>query len=99
MKTVKIVGIIVVLVLIVWGLSSLSGPIAVAGEVQKNAINMALEDLKASGVNTDNYEIIYEDSKFDPKVALDGYEALKFKGVKIMITDGSPVVAAIRSKA
>ncbi len=80
-------------------LTPLSGPVAIAGEVQKNAISMAMDDLRASGINIDNYEIIYEDSKYDPKTSLSGYEALKLKGVKIIIADGSPVVAAIREKA
>lgn len=80
-------------------LTPLSGPIAIAGEVQKNSIDMAIEDLKSSGINLDQYEIIYEDSKYDPKTSLSGYEALKLRGVKIIIADGSPVVAAIREKA
>jgi branched-chain amino acid transport system substrate-binding protein len=80
-------------------LTPLSGPIAIAGEVQKNAINLALDDLKASGVDVTRYELVYEDSKYDPKTSLSGYEALKLKGVKIIIADGSPVVAAIRAKA
>jgi ABC-type branched-subunit amino acid transport system substrate-binding protein len=43
--------------------------------------------------------LIYEDSRYDPKTSVSGYEALKMKGVKIIIADGSPVVAAIREKA
>lgn len=80
-------------------LTPLSGPIAIAGEVQKNAITMAIADLKSRGVDVGKYEIIYEDSKYDPKTSLSGYEALKLKGVKIIIADGSPVVSAIREKA
>jgi branched-chain amino acid transport system substrate-binding protein len=80
-------------------LTPLSGPIAAAGEAQKNAISMAIEDLKAKGMDLSKFKIIYEDSRYDPKTALSGYEALKQKGVKIIIADGSPVVAAIREKA
>lgn len=80
-------------------LTPLSGPMAIAGEVQKNAISLITEDFAARGLKIDNYELIYEDSKYDPKTSLSGYEALKFKGVKIIIADGSPVVAAIREKA
>jgi branched-chain amino acid transport system substrate-binding protein len=80
-------------------LTPLSGPIAAAGEAQRNAINLALEDLKVKGEDLSGYKIIYEDSKYDPKTALSGYESLRQKGVKIIIADGSPVVATIREKA
>ncbi|MFA6432736.1 MAG: ABC transporter substrate-binding protein [Candidatus Paceibacterota bacterium] len=80
-------------------LTPLSGPIAVAGEVQKNAISMALEDLRSAGIDTSMYQLVYEDSKYDPKTSLSGYESLKLKGARIIIADGSPVVAAIREKA
>lgn len=75
-------------------LTPLSGPIAIAGEVQKNALAMAQKDNPNSKI-----ELIYEDSKYDPKTSVSGYEALKMRGVKIIIADGSPVVAAIREKA
>jgi branched-chain amino acid transport system substrate-binding protein len=75
-------------------LTPLSGPIAIAGEVQKNALAMAQKDNPNAKI-----ELVYEDSKYDPKTSLSGYEALKLQGVKIIIADGSPVVAAIREKA
>ncbi|MEN9921536.1 MAG: hypothetical protein RLZZ517_514 [Candidatus Parcubacteria bacterium] len=75
-------------------LTPLSGPLAIAGEVQKNALALAQRDNPSAKV-----EFIYEDSKYDPKTSLSGYEALKLKGIKVIIADGSPVVAAIREKA
>lgn len=75
-------------------LTPMSGPMAIAGEVQKNAFALALKDGHNSKI-----ELIYEDSKYDPKTSISGYEALKMKGVKIIIADGSPVVSAIREKA
>ncbi|MEI6553693.1 MAG: penicillin-binding protein activator [bacterium] len=75
-------------------LTPLSGPIAIAGEVQKNALAMAQKDNPNAKI-----ELIYEDSKYDPKTSVSGYEVLKMKGAKIIIADGSPVVAAIREKA
>lgn len=80
-------------------LTPLSGALSVSGEVQKKAIEIFTDDLLAKGSNLDKYEFVYEDSKYDPKTSVSGYEALKLKGVKIIIADGSPVVAAIREKA
>ena len=80
-------------------LTPLSGNLASVGEIQKAAVEMALNHLKSTGVDTSKYEIIYEDSKFDPKASLTGYEALKLRGARIIMADGSPVVAAIRPKA
>ena len=107
-KIIWAIIIIVVIILVVLGvknggddgkikigvLTPLSGPLAIAGEVQKNALAMAVKDNP-----NDKIELIYEDSKYDPKTSVSGYEALKMKGVKIIIADGSPVVAAIRAKA
>ena len=107
-KIIWAIIIIIVIVLIVIGinkggdngkikigvLTPLSGPIAVAGEVQKNALAMAQKDNPNAKI-----ELIYEDSKYDPKTSVSGYEVLKMKGAKIIIADGSPVVAAIREKA
>lgn len=113
-KLIWTIIVVVIVLLAWWGITSkpasdetvkigvltpLSGPIAIAGEVQKNSISLIMEDLAAQGISLDKYELVYEDSKYDPKTALSGYEALKFKGVKIIIADGSPVVAAIREKA
>lgn len=107
-KIIWAIIIIVVIILVVLGvnkgddngkikigvLTPLSGPLAIAGEVQKNALAMVVKDNP-----NEKIELIYEDSRYDPKTSVSGYEALKMKGVKIIIADGSPVVAAVREKA
>jgi len=78
----------------------LTGPVAILGELQVNAANMAVEDVNAQGgINGRKIELIIEDSAFDPKTALNAYQALKLKGVKYIIADGSPVVSSIRPAA
>ena len=81
-------------------LTPLSGFNSKIGENQRNAISMAINDLKEKGVNMDRYKIIYQDSINDTnKSPLSGYESLKSKGVKIIITDGDNTIDLIKAKA
>lgn len=78
----------------------LSGPQALIGELQSKAATMAVEEINAQGgINGKKLELVLEDSAYDPKTAVNAYQTLALKGVKYIIADGSPVVAAIREKA
>ncbi len=75
-KIIWAIIIIVVIILVVLGvnkgddngkikigvLTPLSGPLAIAGEVQKNALAMVVKDTP-----NEKIELIYEDSRYDPK--------------------------------
>jgi branched-chain amino acid transport system substrate-binding protein len=89
-KSIKIILGIVILILVAWGLSSitknnnkpvgekqtvkigiilpLTGPVAMLGEPSKKAAELALKD---AGTNTKfDYELVFEDSQFDPTKAV-----------------------------
>ena len=73
----------------------LTGPAALVGEVQKNAVTMAIDDVnKQGGINGRPLELVMEDAGYDPKTAVNAYQALKQKGLHLFLIDGSPVVAA-----
>lgn len=73
----------------------LTGPAALLGELQKNAINLAVEKINADGgINGRPIEVITEDAVYDPKQAVSAYQALKQRGLKNFIIDGSPIIAA-----
>ncbi len=111
-KTLWIVVAIVVVVLIVVGVSkkgaesdtikiggsvTLTGPVAAIGTLQKNVITMAVDEINAAGgINGKKVELILEDNGYDPKMAINSYQALKLKGAKYIVADGSPVVGSIR---
>ncbi|MEK7185690.1 MAG: ABC transporter substrate-binding protein, partial [Patescibacteria group bacterium] len=91
-NTVKLIGGIIVLVLIVWGITAftnpsgapvsetgpikigfigpLSGDAAVYGETEKNAVEIALEEINQSGELKRRLEVIYEDGKCSGKDAV-----------------------------
>ncbi|MDB5259255.1 MAG: braC [Candidatus Taylorbacteria bacterium] len=78
----------------------LSGPQALIGDLQKNASQIALDEINANGgINGQKVELVLEDSAYDPKKSVDAYNALKLRGVKYILADGSPVVGAIRETA
>lgn len=78
----------------------LSGPASLAGELQKNGTAMAVKEINdAGGINGRSLEVIMEDSQYESKTAINAYQALKQKGVKFFIADGSPVAAPIRPMA
>ena len=73
----------------------LTGPTAQLGELQNNAINLALEKInKEGGINGRPLEVVVEDAAYDPKTAVSAYQALKAKGLHNFIIDGSSVVAS-----
>ncbi len=75
----------------------LTGPASALGETQKRAVYLAQEKINAEGgIDGRPVEIIISDSGYDPKIALNSYNELKFRGVKYIVTDGSPVVASLR---
>ncbi len=75
----------------------LTGPTALLGELQQNGINLAVEKInKDGGIHGRPIEVIVEDSTYDPKTAVSAYQALKAKGLKNFIIDGSSVVASTR---
>lgn len=75
----------------------LSGPAAALGPLQMNGSNMAIDEVNAQGgINGRRVELVVEDTAYDPKTSLSAYQALKLKGVRYIIADGSPVVSAIR---
>lgn len=78
----------------------LSGPAGLVGELQRNATKMAVDEINAAGgINGRPFEVVMEDSQYESKTALNAYQALKLRGVKFIIADGSPVVAPIRPMA
>lgn len=82
------------------GAYALTGPTAAIGELQKNGSYMAIEKINASGgINGRRLELVIEDSAYDPKTAVNAYQALKLQGIRYYIADGSPVAAPIRKLA
>ena len=72
----------------------LSGTLALPGEFAKRGIELALEELQNE--NDIDVEVIFEDSKFDPKLGIGAYEKLKTNdNVKAILEFGSPVGMAL----
>jgi branched-chain amino acid transport system substrate-binding protein len=93
-------GVVVTEPIKIGGAYILSGPQSLIGELQKNASQMAIDEINAAGgINGRQLELVLEDSTYEPKTALSAYESLKLKGAKYIIADGSPVVSAIRPAA
>lgn len=75
----------------------LTGPVAHLGELQQNGVSLAVEKINdAGGINGRKIEIVVEDSAYDPKQAVSAYQALKSKGLRNFIIDGSPIVSSTR---
>ncbi len=73
----------------------ITGPAAAVGELQQKGADLAIEVInKNGGINGRPLELVVEDAKYDPKGAVDAYQALKFKGLKNFLIDGSVTVAA-----
>jgi branched-chain amino acid transport system substrate-binding protein len=73
--------------------TALSGPGAVYGEEMKKGVDLALQEINKT-VKTP-FEVIYEDYKWDPKLALPAYGSLKLKGIRYFILDGSQGVSIL----
>lgn len=79
------------------GIYILTGPISAFGELEHRGTELAVSRINASGgINGKKLEVVEEDSAYDPKRALDAYNALKARGIKFFIVDGSGVAAAVR---
>ncbi|MES2216371.1 MAG: penicillin-binding protein activator [Patescibacteria group bacterium] len=75
----------------------MSGPFGLIGSIQKNASEMAVDEINASGgINGRKLELVIEDNASDGKKAVDAYKALTAKGIKLIMTDSSPAAAAVR---
>lgn len=75
----------------------LTGPASLVGELQKSATAMAVKEINdAGGINGRPLEVVQEDAQYESKTALNAYQALKLRGIKFFIADGSPVAAPIR---
>ncbi len=75
----------------------LTGPLTPIGVLQQNGATLAVNEInKAGGINGKKVELIIEDSAYDSKQSVNAYQALKLKGARYIIADGSPVVSSIR---
>lgn len=74
----------------------LSGLASVYGEGSREGVEVALLDIKEKYPNLD-IEIIYEDSFYNPKKAVDGYRKLKsIDNVSAILTGGSQISLAVK---
>ncbi len=75
----------------------LTGPASLLGELQQKVLPIAVGDVnKNGGINGRPLELVIEDAAYDPKTAVSAYQALKQKGLKLFIIDGSSPVASTR---
>ncbi|KKP41993.1 MAG: Extracellular ligand-binding receptor [Parcubacteria group bacterium GW2011_GWA2_33_14] len=111
-KNIKIISVIVILVIVIifigvfYNKSSantvkigvllpLSGSAAYYGEESKNGLFLAERDLEKKFPNID-FELVYEDSLYNPKGAVDGYQKLStVDGVKAILVGGSHIAAPL----
>ncbi|MFA6422576.1 MAG: ABC transporter substrate-binding protein [Candidatus Buchananbacteria bacterium] len=74
----------------------LTGKVALIGEQIKNGITLAVEDINAKGGQ--QIEVLYEDSKLDPKEGVTATNKLmEINGVKYLEVAGTPVITAIQT--
>ena len=79
------------------GVFSVTGNGAAYGEPAKNAVAIAVDEInKNGGINGKKVEGLIEDSQFDAKIGLSGYQSLKARGVRFFLTNASGVALAIR---
>jgi len=76
----------------------LTGPISYIGEQSKRGIDMAAEDINASGgINGKKLEIVYGDNKGEAKEGVTiAQKFISQENIKIIIATPSPVVMAIK---
>jgi ABC-type branched-subunit amino acid transport system substrate-binding protein len=72
---------------------TLTGPAALLGQEMQVGQKLAAEYWKAKGVNV---EIVFEDSKNQPKDGLSAFQSLKARGIKLFTVNGSGVALAIK---
>ncbi len=79
------------------GIFSLTGNAAVYGEPAKNGMMLAIEDINAKGgINGKLVEAVYEDSQFDPKIAISAYQKARAEGIRLIVSNGSSVSLALQ---
>jgi branched-chain amino acid transport system substrate-binding protein len=66
------------------------------GEPLKQGVDLALSQIDPQHKK---YTAEYQDYKLDAKLALPAYEALKLKGAKLFIVDGSPALSVLAPEA
>ena len=77
---------------------SLTGNGAAYGEPARDGLKLAVEEFnKGGGINGRAIEVIYEDSQFDPKIAVSSYRSLTARGVKYFFSNGSSVASALKT--
>ena len=75
----------------------LSGNAANYGEGSREGIEIAKDDLKSKYLNL-NIQVVYEDSFYDPKRAVDGYRKLKdISNISAILTGGSQISSAVKN--
>ncbi len=80
------------------GIYGLTGPLPDLGEQMQNGTLLAIEKInKEGGIKEREFELISEDSKFDPKVAISALKKLiDIDHIKIVSTVGSAVSLALK---
>lgn len=74
-----------------------TGPLAAYGQITVDTVNLAVKDINAAGgVNGRKLAVLLEDYGYDPKRAIPAYEALKAKGIRFFMIDGSAAVSSVR---
>ncbi len=73
---------------------SLTGNGAAYGEPARDGLNLAVQQI--GSINGRKIEIVYEDSQFDPKVAISAYRSLAARGVRYFFSNGSSVSTALK---
>jgi len=75
----------------------LSGNAANYGEGSREGIEIAKDDLKSKYLNL-NIQVVYEDSFYDPRRAVDGYRKLKdISNISAILTGGSQISSAVKN--
>ncbi len=76
---------------------SLTGNGSAYGQPAQRGMTLAIHDINSKGgINGKKLEAVYEDSQFDPKIALSAYQSLSARGIRFTVTNGSGVSLAVR---
>jgi branched-chain amino acid transport system substrate-binding protein len=81
------------LVIKIGSILTLTGPAALLGQEMQKGQQLAAEYWKSKGANV---EIIFEDSKNQPKDGLSAFQSLKARGTRLFTANGSGVALAIK---
>lgn len=77
---------------------SLTGNGAAYGEPARDGLKLAVEKInKDNGIKGRQVEVIYEDSRFDPKTAVSAYQSLAGRGINYFFSNGSSVSVALKT--